>query len=222
MYALAGYNGVLVALIAMGALAVAIAWRWTLATLNAPGATTFAWAAIALTAPYLLNTFTVYPEIAAAPRGDRSRLSSRNRATPTRRGLGPWIASGLAIASLPWLSTKYAPMSAALLLIVIYRLGKREPASLLRNPKARAVVAIYAISLAWVVRVFLRHLGEGATHGAVWLDDANLAAQPARGRARIAVRSGIRVAGTGAGLHPRRHGPVAHVESWRSFAAPGD
>ena len=48
VYALAGYNGVLVALIAMGALAVAIAWRWALASLNAPGATTFAWAAIAL------------------------------------------------------------------------------------------------------------------------------------------------------------------------------
>ena len=35
-----------------------------------------------------------------------------------------WIAVGLAIASLPWLSTKYAPMSAALLLVVIFRLGK--------------------------------------------------------------------------------------------------
>ena len=50
----------------MGALAAAIAWRWTVATLNAPGAATFAWAAIALSAPFMFNTFTVYPEIAAA------------------------------------------------------------------------------------------------------------------------------------------------------------
>jgi hypothetical protein len=150
VYALAGYDGVLVALIAMGALAVAIAWRWALASLNAPGATTFAWAAIALTAPYLLNTFTVYPEIAAGLAVIVVFVLTQPR-DPETRGLGPWIASGLAIASLPWLSTKYAPMSAALLLIVIYRLGKKEPASLfaslLRNSKAWAVVAIYAISL---------------------------------------------------------------------------
>ena len=73
----------------------------------------------------------------------------------------------------------------------------------------------------WVVRVFLRHLGKGATHGALWLDDADLAAQRARGRARLALRSGIRLAGTGAGLHPRRHGPVAHVESRRRAAPAG-
>jgi hypothetical protein len=146
VYALAGYTGVLVALIAMGALAVAIAWRWALASLNAPGATTFAWAAIALTAPYLINTFTVYPEIAAGLAVIVAFVLTQPR-DPDRRGLGPWIASGLAIASLPWLSTKYAPMSAALLLIVTYRLRKKEPASLLRNPKAWAVVAVYAISL---------------------------------------------------------------------------
>ena len=42
-------------LMLMAAIALAIAWRWTIATLNAAGAATFAWAAIALTAPYLFN-----------------------------------------------------------------------------------------------------------------------------------------------------------------------
>ncbi len=50
-------------------------------------------------------------------------------------------------------------MSAALLLIAIYRLGEKEPASLLRNAKVWAMVAIYAISLAGVVRIFLRRIG---------------------------------------------------------------
>jgi hypothetical protein len=150
VYALAGYNGVLAALIAMGALAVAIAWRWARTSLHAPGATTFAWAAIALTAPYLLNTFTVYPEIAAGLAVIVTFVVTQPR-DPETRGLGPWITAGLMIGSLPWLSTKYAPMSAALVLIVIYRLRKKEPASLiaslLRNPKVWAVIAIYAISL---------------------------------------------------------------------------
>src|SRR5204862_5378449 len=47
IYALAGYQGAVWALILMGALAAAIAWRWTVRALNAPGAATFAWAAIA-------------------------------------------------------------------------------------------------------------------------------------------------------------------------------
>ena len=66
IYALAGYQGAVWALMLMGALAAALAWRWTVATLNAPGAATFAWAAIAFSAPFMFNTFTIYPEIGAA------------------------------------------------------------------------------------------------------------------------------------------------------------
>ncbi len=157
VYAAGGYRGVVAALILMAAAAAAIAWRWTVATLNAPGAATFAWAALALTAPFLLNTFTVYPEIAAA----LAVIFTFVWTLPgekQRPGLGRWLAAGFAIALLPWLSTKYAPMSSALLLIVLLRLAnaesKSEPASsvgsLLRNPKAWTLVAIYAASLlAW-------------------------------------------------------------------------
>lgn len=147
VYGLAGYPGVIAALILMAAIATAIAWRWTVATLNAPGAATFAWASIALTAPYLLNTFTVYPEIAAGLAVIFAFVWTLPAAAQ-RPGFGRWIAASIAIAALPWLSTKYAPMSAALLLVVLLRLAEKEPASLLRNSKAWTVIAIYAISLA--------------------------------------------------------------------------
>ncbi len=148
IYGIGGYKAVLAALMLVAAITLAIAWRWTIATLNAAGAATFAWASIALTAPFLLNSFTVYPEIAAG----LAVMVVFVLTLRDRPSLGPWIVAGAAIAALPWLSTKYAPMSAALLLIVIYRLRKREPASLLgsllRNAKIWAVVGIYAISLA--------------------------------------------------------------------------
>jgi hypothetical protein len=147
VYALAGYQGTVWAQILMGALAAAIAWRWTVATLNAPGAATFAWAVIAFSAPFLFNTFTIYPEIAAAL-AVMFALTTTLQANRERSGLLLWIAVGLAIAALPWLSTKYAPMSAALLVVVCFRFAKKEPASLLREPKVLAIVAIYAISLA--------------------------------------------------------------------------
>ncbi|HUQ88400.1 MAG TPA: hypothetical protein VM096_12625 [Vicinamibacterales bacterium] len=149
IYALAGYKGSVWFLIALGALALAIAWRWTVNTLNAPGAATFAWAAIALSAPFTFNSFTIYPEIAASLAVIFAYYTTLTTNTE-RSGPMPWIAAGLAIAALPWLSTKYAPMSAALLLVVIYRLRKKEPAPFLRNTKVWMVVAIYAISvLAW-------------------------------------------------------------------------
>jgi len=147
IYAAGGYQAVVWALIFMAALAAAIAWRWTVATLNAPGAATFAWAAIAFSAPFLFNTFTVYPEIAAAL-AVMIALALALRTNAERSGSLPWLIAGVATATLPWLSTKYAPMSAALLLVVILRLRKREPASLLLDPKVWAVVAPYALSLA--------------------------------------------------------------------------
>lgn len=152
VYAVAGYPGTVWTLIVMGALAGAIAWQWTVATLNAPGAATFAWAAIALSAPFMFNTFTVYPEIGAAL-AVMFAFTATLSATPTS-GLTRWIAIGVAIASLPWLSTKYAPMSAALLLVVCLRAS--PPATFLRSSKVWSVVAIYAISLvAWFAFFYL-------------------------------------------------------------------
>ena len=147
IYALSGYEGSVWFLIALGALAAVIAWRWTVSTLNAPGAATFAWAAIALSAPFMFNTFTVYPEIAAAL-AVMIAFVITVRTSIEHSSMSRWVAVGIAIASLPWLSTKYAPMSAALLLVVVFRLGKDAPATFLRNSKILAVVAIYAISLA--------------------------------------------------------------------------
>jgi hypothetical protein len=147
IYALGGYAGTVWFLIALGALAAAIAWRWTVTTLNAPGAATFAWASIALSAPFMFNTFTVYPEIAAGLAVVIAFVITR-RTGEVQSNAARWIAAGIAVASLPWLSTKYAPMSAALLLVVILRLRKKELPSFLRNPAVWVVGGIYAVSLA--------------------------------------------------------------------------
>lgn len=149
IYAAGGYAAVIVALVLVGATAAAIAWWWTLATLNTAGAATFAWAAIVGSAPFLFNTFTVYPEIVAAL-AVMIALVTTVRTPPSGPGLSRWLAVGVACGCLPWLSTKYAPMSVALLLVALARL-KSEPASLLRNPKAWAVVGPYALSgFAWL------------------------------------------------------------------------
>jgi hypothetical protein len=103
VYAAGGYRAVVVVLLLMASAASAVAWRWTAGVLGSATAATFAWGAVALSTPFLYNTFTVYPEIAAG-------LAAIVGIT-TRR---PWLL-GIACGCLPWLSTKYAPMSAVLL-----------------------------------------------------------------------------------------------------------
>lgn len=105
VYALGGYDLVVWAMILMAAAAAALSWRWVSLTLHAPGAATFGWAAIAFSAPFLFNSFTVYPEIAAAL-AVMVAITARN----------PLII-GIACGVLPWLSTKYAPMSLVLLFV---------------------------------------------------------------------------------------------------------
>lgn len=155
IYALGGYPATVWTMVLLASAATVLAWRWSVSVLNAPGAATFAWAAIVFSAPFLLNTFTIYPEIAAGL-AVMFAFTTTLKTNVERSTLLPWIAIGIAIASLPWLSTKYAPMSAALFLVVIFRLRKKEMASLLRQPKALTIAAIYALSLiAWFAFFYL-------------------------------------------------------------------
>lgn len=149
VYAAGGYAGVVALFVVVAAAAATLAWRWVRGVLNATGAATFAWAAIAGSGPYLFNSFTVYPETCAA----LSVMIAMTLAVTTpraRRGAGRHLAIGLACAALPWFHTKYAPMSAALLLVALGRLWHQGARPLWREPKAWAVSVPYAASLlAW-------------------------------------------------------------------------
>ncbi len=70
--------------------------------------------------PFLFNTFTVYPEIAAALAVMIALALTRQAATGRIR-VSRLVGIGLACGALPWLSTKYAPMSAALIAVAVAR-----------------------------------------------------------------------------------------------------
>ena len=88
---------------------------------RALGTTTLAWAAIVFSAPFLINTFTIYPEVPAGL-AVAVGLALALRPVPDHR---PWhdVVIGVMAAALPWLSTKYAPMSAALIAVTLGRRG---------------------------------------------------------------------------------------------------
>lgn len=149
VYALGGYEGVVGALILVSALTAALGWWWAATLLEAPGAATFGWIAVAGTAPFLLNTITVYPEMLGGLAVTTAMVLTVGPAS-SRAGVGRWLAVGAAAAALPWLSTKYAPISAALVLVALGRLGRVRPATIARDVRAWAIVLPYLASLvAW-------------------------------------------------------------------------
>lgn len=148
VYAAAGYNGVVAALLLLSAAAAAFAWRWAAQVTRTPGAATLAWAAVCLSAPYLLNTFTVYPEIPAAVTVLAAFLLTAQAVDGPTTPVAPWrlALTGLAIGVLPWLSTKYAPMAAALGAVAIARVW--SPAAP-QTPDASTAQRVPAA--AWIV-----------------------------------------------------------------------
>ena len=115
-FALGGYPGVVGMLVLMAALAATLMWQWARAITGSTSAATFGWASAALTAPFLFNSFTVYPEIPAAL-AVMVALAWRPGSTMP----GVMLARGVAIGALPWLSTKYAPMAGAVTVVLLIR-----------------------------------------------------------------------------------------------------
>jgi hypothetical protein len=118
IYAAGGYRGVVMAFVLMAGIAAALMWRTTLRSTNALGAATFGWAAVIATSPFLFNAFAVYPEIPAA----LAAAVAFSIITASPAQVRPWLIVGGCCAALPWLSTKYAPMSAALVVVAMARI----------------------------------------------------------------------------------------------------
>ena len=125
VYAAGGYPAVVAAFVIMASVGAALMWLAIVSFSGSTGAATFAWVAVALTTPFLFNSFAIYPEIPAALAVviafiglvDATERSSWRR----------WLLVGVAAATLPWLSTKYAPMSAAIVTIALARVAWPRP-----------------------------------------------------------------------------------------------
>jgi hypothetical protein len=144
IYAAAGYEGVVAALVLLGAIALTLAWRLAWAVTASAGAATFGWATLALGVPWAFNTFSVYPEIPAAT----AAMVAFAVTSGWRPGVTPvhppllrlwrFLVTGVALGALPWFSTKYAVMAAALGLVVMARLWLPWPPDAISRTRAVA------------------------------------------------------------------------------------
>ncbi len=122
VYALGGYNGAVAAVVVMAALTSLLLWRLALRFTGSCAAATFAWAGCSLSAPFVFNSFTIYPEMAAALMVVTA-YTAVTRADAGESGRArPWFVAGCTLATLPWLSTKYVLMAGALGVVAMGRL----------------------------------------------------------------------------------------------------
>jgi len=148
-FAIAGYRGVVAMVVLMAGLAATLIWTWARDTSGSASAATFAWAATALTTPFLFNSFTIYPEIPGAL-AVLIALAWRGDSTTT----DTLVARGIAIGVLPWLSTKYAVMAAAIAFVLAMRVRWNLRALIVMAVPAAILFALWFAFFYWIWGTF--------------------------------------------------------------------
>ncbi|HEX6211714.1 MAG TPA: hypothetical protein VF136_13120 [Methylomirabilota bacterium] len=126
-FVLGGYRGASLTVVACAVIASLLLWWWSREVTGSASAAVAGWLAVASSAPFLLHSFAIHPDVPAAVCvlvvvGWRARRADTATTAAIR---------GLALAALPWLSAKYAPMSAGLLLLLLTRPALTRPRRLL-------------------------------------------------------------------------------------------
>jgi hypothetical protein len=154
-FAIGGYHGVVVFLSLLAASACALAWWLAWRTTGSTSAAWFGWAAVTFSAPFLLESYTVFPDAPGAAiiltgfwalrRADWERAAEH--AEHAGRSWMPWFWHGAALALLPWLHTRFTVLAATLAGLILARLARApDPLS-----KAAAFLAVPAVSaVAWL------------------------------------------------------------------------
>jgi hypothetical protein len=168
VYAAGGYEGVVLVFVLLGGAALTMAWRLAWAVTGSASAATFGWAVLAFGVPWVFNTFSIYPEVPAAfavtaaytlTAGWQARQA---HVSPLSLAVWRFVAAGVLLATLPWLSTKYVVMAFALGVLLLARVGWPWPAH--AEPRQRAVARALAITVPCAVSL----AGWFAFFNAIW------------------------------------------------------
>ena len=139
MLAWRGYHGLIWMLVLVAAFTATLMWRWAFAYTGSAEAASLAWLAVFLGAPVLFTSIAVYPDIPAAF-CVMVALAWRTHPQRSKTTLPEYVIRALAVSALPWLSMTYAPMAAAIVIV----LGLRAAA----NRKAvAALLTIFTLSM---------------------------------------------------------------------------
>jgi len=157
-FAAGGYYAVVLFLLLLSGLTSALAWHLAFLVTKRTGAAWFGWAAIAFSATFVFHTFTVYPDgpgALAVLTGVWALLRAEWEAEERSDSVTPWFLHGAALATLPWMHTRFAVLAGGLAALILLRLG-RAPNAL---AKAGALIAIPVVSALCWIGYFLKIYG---------------------------------------------------------------
>ena len=151
----AGYPGAVLTVIGLMALGMAFVWRAAYLVSGSAAGAWVGWLAVATAVPVVLHGFTIYPD----PIGSVVAMAAvlalvRLEVTPQAAwGVGRWAALGAALATLPWLHTRFAVLAGVLGALLAWRLlrrpgGWRATAALLLAP---ALAAAGWFAYFWII-----------------------------------------------------------------------
>ncbi len=140
-FALAGWPGAVITMIALAALTAALVWLlvWTVTE----GDATASWlsgVAIALTAPGYFHGFTVFPDGAGALVVAYALLVLARIESGARVSAAGLVSAGTSLAMLPWLHTRFAVLAAGLGLILGLRVWHCDW-------RARALLSLFVVPI---------------------------------------------------------------------------
>jgi hypothetical protein len=121
VFAIAGYTGVVWLLVVSAAVTATLVWRAAARWSDAREPAAIGWIAVAASTPIVLQSFAVYPEMTAAGCTVLALCWTRGEDDPRT---WTWAIRGGAVALLPWLSAKYAPLSIVLACALALRAGR--------------------------------------------------------------------------------------------------
>ncbi len=147
-FALGGYFGVTIFLVLISAAGSILAWRAAYQLTGDAAAAWIGWAAVALSAPFFFQAFTIYPDGPAALLVLVLVAALVERDRPGRAQL---LWSGAALAALPWLHTRYAALAAPLGAILVARIvwpsAPERPSGASRASRAIQLAALLVVPL---------------------------------------------------------------------------
>jgi hypothetical protein len=157
-FALGGYHGVVLFLLILSGITAALAWHLAFLVTGRTDAAWFGWASFALSATFLFHTFAVYPDgpgSLAVLTGVWALLRTEREADGRTESVTPWFLHGAALATLPWMHTRFAVLAAGLAAVIVLRVG-RTPNAL---AKAGALAAAPVVSAFCWIGYFVKIYG---------------------------------------------------------------
>ncbi len=144
-FIVAGYPGAVLTVIVLTAAGMALVWQAAFLLSGMPGAAWVGWLAVTTAAPVALHGFAIFPDPlgAAAAMVAVLALVQLEVSPAFVHGGWRWLGTGAALATLPWLHTRFAVVAGVLGLALVLRLirrpeGRRDIARLLAVPAVSA------------------------------------------------------------------------------------